>query len=154
MAPTVEGKSAHPGSDTVEVPAATQQQGLFEARLPMAVAAHGRSEDRLEMRQHRSTASASDPCGQQHGAWHVAAREVKGGIRFEATSDVHFITVSIHAMVPAHAAITKGAQNCRFQTEEIPSGEALTVTGSDPVRIKAWVGASQDGVRCRASTTR
>lgn len=67
----------------------------------------------------------------------VAAREVGGGARFEATSDDSAVIASIRAMVPGHAATMNGAEGWTMQAEEIPGGAVLTVTGSDPLRIRA-----------------
>ncbi len=67
----------------------------------------------------------------------VAAREIEGGSRFEATSEDPSVTASIRAMVPAHAATMNGVEGWTMHAEEIPGGAVLTVTGGDPVRIRA-----------------
>lgn len=68
----------------------------------------------------------------------VAAREIDGGARFEATSEDPAVTASIRAMVLAHAATMNGAEGWTMRAEEMPRGAVLTVTGSDPLRIKAF----------------
>jgi len=82
----------------------------------------------------------------------VAAREIEGGARFEATSQNPAVTASIRAMVPAHAATMDGAEGWRMRAEEIPGGAALTVTGADPVRIRAlgFIGVMTAGMHHRA----
>jgi hypothetical protein len=67
----------------------------------------------------------------------VQVREVEGGARFEATSEDPGVTASIRAMVPAHAETMNGAEGWTMQAEEISGGAVLTVTGDDPVRIRA-----------------
>jgi hypothetical protein len=67
----------------------------------------------------------------------VHVQEVEGGARFEATADDAAVTGSIRAMVPAHAATMDGVEGWTMRAEEIPDGEALTVTGADPDRIRA-----------------
>jgi hypothetical protein len=82
----------------------------------------------------------------------VSAREIEGGARFEATSEDTAVTTSIRAMVPAHAAAMDGAEGWTMQAEEIPGGAALTVTGNDPVRIRAlgFIGVMTVGMHHQA----
>ena len=67
----------------------------------------------------------------------IAAQEIDGGARFEATSEDPAVTASIRAMVPAHAETMNGAESWTMQTNEIPGGAVLIVTGNDPIRIRA-----------------
>lgn len=82
----------------------------------------------------------------------VAAREIDGGARFEATSEDPAVTASIRAMVPAHAETMNGAEGWTMQAEEIPGGAVLTVTGNDPVRIRAlgFIGVMTVGMHHQA----
>lgn len=67
----------------------------------------------------------------------IAARNIEGGARFEATSEDPAVATSIRAMVPTHAKTMNGVEGWTMQAEEIPGGAVLTVTGSDPVRLRA-----------------
>jgi hypothetical protein len=82
----------------------------------------------------------------------VAAREIDGGARFEATSEDPAVTASIRAMVPAHAETMNGAEGWTMQAEEIPGGAVLTVTGNDLVRIRAlgFIGVMTVGMHHQA----
>lgn len=82
----------------------------------------------------------------------VSVREIEGGARFEATSDDDAVTASIRAMVPAHAATMNGAKGWTMQAEEIQGGAALSVTGADPVRIRAlgFIGVMTVGMHHQA----
>lgn len=82
----------------------------------------------------------------------VAAREIDGGARFEATSEDPAVTASIRAMVPAHAETMNGAEGWTMQAEEIAGGAVLTVTGNDPVRIRAlgFIGVMTVGMHHQA----
>jgi hypothetical protein len=82
----------------------------------------------------------------------VAAREIDGGARFEATSEDPAVTASIRAMVPAHAETMNGAEGWTMKAEETPGGAVLTVTGNDPVRIRAlgFIGVMTVGMHHQA----
>jgi len=82
----------------------------------------------------------------------VAARDIEGGARFEAMSDNAAVIASIRAMVPAHAATMNGIEGWTMQAEEIPGGAVLTVTGSDPDRIRAlgFIGVMTVGMHHQA----
>lgn len=82
----------------------------------------------------------------------VAAREIDGGARFEATSEDPAVTASIRAMVPAHAATMNGAEGWTMRAEEMRGGAVLIVTGSDPVRIRAlgFIGVMTVGMHHQA----
>jgi hypothetical protein len=82
----------------------------------------------------------------------VAAREIDGGARFEATSEDPAVTASIRAMVPAHAETMNGAKGWTMQAEEIPGGAVLTVTGNAPVGIRAlgFIGVMTVGMHHQA----
>lgn len=82
----------------------------------------------------------------------VVAREIDGGARFEATSEDPAVTASIRAMVPAHAATMNGVEGWTMRAEEMPGGAVLTVTGNDPVRIRAlgFIGVMTVGMHHQA----
>ena len=82
----------------------------------------------------------------------VHVLEVEGGARFEATSENKAVTSSIRAMVQAHATTMDGAEGWTMRAAEIPGGTALTVTGTDPERIRAlgFIGVMTVGMRHQA----
>ena len=82
----------------------------------------------------------------------AGVQEVKGGARFEATSEDAAVTNSIRAMVPTHAAAINGVEGWTMQASEIPGGAALAVTGADPGRIRAlgFIGVMTVGMHHRA----
>ncbi|MCB1492068.1 MAG: hypothetical protein KDJ77_09775 [Rhodobiaceae bacterium] len=67
----------------------------------------------------------------------VAVEEIEGGARFVATSDVPRVVESIRAMVLAHVATMNGVEGWTMRSEIVDGGAALTVTGTDPERIRA-----------------
>jgi len=82
----------------------------------------------------------------------VTAQEIEGGARFEAVSKDPAVTASIRAMAPAHMATMDGAEGWKMRAETIPGGAALTVTGEDPLRIRAlgFIGVMTVGMHHQA----
>lgn len=67
----------------------------------------------------------------------VAARDIDGGARFDATSADPAVTASIRTMLRAHAATMDGVNGWSMSSFDIPQGEALVVSGADPAPIRA-----------------
>ena len=65
----------------------------------------------------------------------ASVKQIDGGLEIAVTGDGRTLA-AIQRMIPAHAQAINGLNGWSAKAEQIPNGELLTVTSSDPEEVK------------------